>query len=300
MSRRRVLGLVPIPLIVAGLLGWSGCGPSPRPESPPEKPLRIASLTLATDEILEELVPRERVVAVTRLADDPGISNVAGRYEEKIPRIRDGNTEQVIALAPDLICVASYNTADSLELLGRSGLPIYRNDSVSSMDEIEAGLEQLAERVGEPGRGRAMVEQLRMRRRRLADRLRDVPHRPRVLFWSAGFTAGRGSTIDDIIREGGGVNVAVELGLESSAEVAPERVVAADPEVVLVGRWKADDRESQVANHPILRRLRAVREGRVIAIEGRYLTAVSQHVVEGAERLARALHSDTFPQGAAP
>ena len=89
------------------------------------------------------------------------------------------------------------------------------------MAEIEAGLIRLGERVGEPARARELVERMRERRRRLADRLRDVSHRPRVLFWSAGFTAGRGSTIDEVIREGGGVNVAAELDLEGSAGAGP-------------------------------------------------------------------------------
>jgi iron complex transport system substrate-binding protein len=250
--------------------------------------------------MLVDLVPTDRVFAITALADDPGISNVSGRYPKGILRVHDANPERIIALSPDLVCVAPYNSADSLKLLERSGLPIYRNDSVHSMAEIEAGLEQLGKRVGEPDRARALVERMRGRRRRLADQLRAVSRRPRVLFWSAGFTAGRGSTIDELIREGGGVNVAAELDLEGSAELAPERVVAADPEVVLVAYWKADDRQGQVASHPILRRLPAVREGRVVAIESRYLTSVSPFVVEAAERLGRALHPERFSGEVAP
>jgi iron complex transport system substrate-binding protein len=115
-----------------------------------------------------------------------------------------------------------------------------------------------------------------------------------VLYWAAGYTAGRGTTIDDIIRAGGGLNVAAELGLEGSPEIAPERVVAADPEVVLLARWKAAEGQSPIRNHPILRQLPAVRDGHVVAIEGRYLTSVSSHVVAGAEHLARALHPGRF------
>jgi iron complex transport system substrate-binding protein len=300
MSARRSRGLLPIALAAIILPGWCGCGPSSRSMPGPAKPLRIASLTLATDELLAELVPPGRVVTVTAFADDPEISNVAEHYPRSIPRARDASPERIIALKPDLVCVAPYNTADSLELMARSGLSIYRNESVTSIAEIEAGLEQLAARVGEPARGRAMVERIRERRRRLADRLRGVTRRPRVMFWSAGFTAGRGSTIDDVIREGGGVNVAAELGLAGSAEIAPERVVAANPDVVLLTRWKGDDRQGQIANHPILRQLPAVREGRTIEIEGRYLTSVSQFIVEGAERLARALHPAHFPKEDAP
>ena len=100
--------------------GW-GCGRSAPATSQNSKPARIVSLTLGTDEMLAELVPIERVVAVTVLADDSGISNVAGRYPKDLVRVNDANPERIIALAPDLVCVAPYNSADSLKLLERSG-----------------------------------------------------------------------------------------------------------------------------------------------------------------------------------
>jgi iron complex transport system substrate-binding protein len=283
-------------LAVLSVGSWCGCRPNDgTAHAPaPRLPVRIVSLTLATDEMLSELVSPERLAGITKLADDPGVSNVAGHYPESIARIREATPERIIALAPDLVCVAPYNSADTLELLRRSGLSIYRNEAVHRIDQIEVGLEKLGERVGEAKRGRELAQRMKDRRRRLSERLRDLAKRPRVLFWSAGFTSGRDSTIDDIIREGGGRNVATELGLDGSAEIAPERVVAADPDYVLLSRWKDDDRQGQIANHPILRELRAVREARVIAIDCRYLTSVSQFVVDGAERLAVALHPDSF------
>jgi iron complex transport system substrate-binding protein len=250
--------------------------------------------------MLADLVPVERVVGVTFLADDPEISNVAGHYPRGIHRLRDMNVEQLVALAPDLVCVAPYNTADALTLLERSGLSLYRNEALEGINAIEAGVERLARRVGELERGRTLAASMRDRRRRLADRLHDLPRRPRVLYWASGVTAGRGTTIDDIIREAGGANVAAELGLEGSPEISPERVVAADPEVVLLPRWRAEERRDSINNHPILHQLRAVREGRVVTIEGRYLTSVSPHVVAGAERLARALHPGRFATGGRP
>ena len=290
----RFWGWLRMSLAVIGLGIGSGCRPSARPAPGRGSPARIASLTLATDELLADLVPAERIVAVTFLADDPEISNVAGHYPKRISRFKEMNLEQIVALAPDLVCVAPYNTADALKLLERSGLTLYRNEAFRGIDEIEAGITRLGERLGEPGRARALVESMRERRRRLADQLHDLPRRPRVLYWAAGYTAGRGTTIDDIIREGGGVNVAAELGLEGSPEISPERVVAADPEIVLLARWKAEDRLGPITNHPILRQLRAVRDGHVVTIEGRYLTSVSSHAIAGAEHLARALHPGRF------
>jgi iron complex transport system substrate-binding protein len=255
--------------------------------------------------MLPELVPIERIAGVTHLVDDGEISNVAGRYPASIPRLRDTSVERVLGLVPDLVCVAPYNSADFLKVLERSGLTVYRNEAFHSLDEIEAGITALGERVGEPERGRALAEQMRIRRRQLADRLRDVPHRPRVLYWSAGFTSGRQTTIDDIIREAGGINVAAERGVQGPAEIAPEQVIASDPEFILLGQWSADERVNRIENHPLLRNLGAVREHRVILIEGRYLLSVSHHAVAGAEQLARKLHAKCFdavgsPRSSAP
>src|SRR3954447_15847922 len=185
---------------------WIGCAPSAGRVPGPSSPARIASLTLATDEMLADLVSADRVVGVTFLADDPEISNVSGHYPGRIVRLREMNLERIVALAPDLVCVSSYNTADALKLLERSGLNLYRNETFRGIDEIEAGVIRLGERVGEPERARGVVESMRGRRRRLAERLGDLRQRPRVLYWAAGYTAGRGTTLDDIIREGGGVN----------------------------------------------------------------------------------------------
>jgi iron complex transport system substrate-binding protein len=266
----------------------------------PVLPVRIASITLASDELLAPLVSPDRLVCVTYLADDPEISNVAGFYPSQLPRLRDADLERIIALAPDLVCVAPYNSADFLKLVERSGIPIYRNEAYHTMDQIEVGIENLGRRVGETERAAEVVAEMRARRKQLAEQLADVPRRPKVLFWTAGFTSGRTTTTDDIIREAGGINVAAEMGLTGPVEISPERVIAADPEYILLARWSADERDSRIENHPLLRELPAVREKRCLVIEGRYLSTVSQHVVAGAEQLARQLHPDRFRQVESP
>lgn len=276
----------------------AGCRHESAPPPAASKPVRIASLTLGTDEILSELVPPERIACVTYLADDREISNVPGFYPAQVPRLRDADPERIIALNPDLVLVAPYNSADFLKVIERSGLPVYRNDAFFSIDQIETGILDLGKRVGEETRAQDLVQRMRDRRKRLADKVADVARRPRVLFWSAGMTAGTRTTINDIIREAGGVNVAAETKLSEPAEIAPERVIAADPDYILLSHWSADARENRIENHPLLKNLRAVQEKRVIVIEGRTLTSVSQFVVDGAEQLAARLHPERFRVGA--
>jgi iron complex transport system substrate-binding protein len=228
-------------LVLAALLASSalvgGCGSQSAP-APGESaiPRRIISHTLASDEILLDLVPTDRIVGVTTLVDDPEISNVAGKYPANIPRLNEASAERIIGLAPDLVCVAPHNSIDFVNLLKSSGLPVYYNEAVNTIDEVEAGIAKLGERVGEPEKGHQLAARVRQRRNQVAEKVRDVRERPRVLFWSAGFTAGAPSTIDDLIREAGGRNVAAELGLGASAEIAPEQMVAADPDYLLLCR----------------------------------------------------------------
>lgn len=297
MNARAWMGGLSVTLILIAVGVWRGSSAlisDNGVEPAASKPMRIASLTLGTDEILLELISPERMVGVTHLADDPEISNVAHMYPPSISRLRDSTPERVISLNPDLVCVAPYNSADFLKVMERSGLPTYRNEALDGIDPIEAGILDLGKRVGEEVRARDLVTRMRARRARLAARLGDLPRRPRVLFWSAGFTAGSRTTIDDIIREAGAINVAAEKKLTGSAEISPEQVIAADPDYVLLSRWSVDAREGRIDNHPLLRNLRAVREKHVLAIDGRYLTSVSHFAVDAAERLAAQLHPERF------
>ena len=277
-----------------GLLLVIGCS-HPQPSATAPAPLRVVSLTLATDELLPELVPLDQIAGITFLVDDAEISNVKGRYPTSTPRLKDSTPERVVALAPDLVCVAPYNSADFLKVIERSGLAAYRNEAVNSLDEIEAGIRALGVRVGAEEKGRELAERMHERRTKLAERLKAVKTRPRVLFWSAGFTAGSGSTIDDLIREAGCTNIAAERGLKGSAEISPEQVIAADPDYILTVNWLAGDGPVKIEDHPLLKNLRAVRDKRVVAIEGRYLLSISHYVMDGVERFAAAMHPDRFP-----
>lgn len=276
------------------LIVMLGCRPTVAPPGP-DKPQRIASLTLATDEILEGLqVPVERIVSVTTLVDDK-VSNVAGHYPPTVKRMAGVDVEHLLTLEPDLILVAPYTNADALELLQRSGKPVFRYDATNSMDDIAAAILALGERLGEPEKAKALTDRFQTRRKELARKLQNVKHKPRVLSWSGGFTAGSGTSINDLIVEAGGVNVAAELGLKGHSDLSPERVIVANPEIILIGGDGDGDGEgdkSGIFVHPILRKLPAVREGGVVRLEGRYLSTLSHHLIEGAERLARKLHPE--------
>ena len=281
----------PLGPATAPTTGPSATRPSATPTQP--KPMRIASVMLAADEILFDLVGPDRLVAVTVYADDGGYSNLIGRLPKQLPRIR-AEIESVLSVRPDLVCVSEFNRADFLELLNRSGLRYYRNVHCHTLAEIRAGVLRLGDVVGEPEQARRMVARMDARLSAVAQRLAGVTRRPRVLHWSGGWTSGAASTVQDMIEAAGGRNAAAAIGLKGPCEIATEKVLELNPDTILVSAGPNETAHNAIEQHPVLSKLRAVAGGRIIRMPGRYLLTISHHIVGGVEFLARRLHPERF------
>jgi len=262
------------------------------------KPMRIASVMLATDEILFDLVGLDRLAAVTVYADKEGYSNLVGRLPKHVPRVR-GEIESILSVRPDLVCVSQFNRADFIELIKRAGLPCFRNEQFHTIAEIRTGIRRLGQVVGEPERARRMVQQMDTCLEGVRKRLVGVTARPRVLHWSGGWTSGTRTTVHDMIEAAGGRNAAAEIGLEGPTQIATEQVLKLDPDYVLVCEGPNAMAFAAIEEHPVLRRIGAVRHQRVIRMPGRYLLTVSHHLVKGVAFLARRLHPKRFPHAPA-
>ncbi|MBI4878107.1 MAG: ABC transporter substrate-binding protein [Planctomycetes bacterium] len=256
-------------------------------------PRRICSVTLATDEILADLVEPERVVGVTYLVDDPGISNVAGRYSKAVARV-DADIEMILLTEPDLVLVAPFSQAGFLGVIRRSGLGVHEHRQNDSFAEVLEGILALGSAVGEPERAANLVARVQARLALLDEKIAQVARRPRVLYWARGWTAGAGTNVHDMIERAGAINVAAEQGLTGHPQVSLELVLASDPEILLVPDWSGSDGELPSGLPAVCRNLSAVRAGRVVAVEGRLIGAASQHVADGVERLARLFHPELF------
>jgi iron complex transport system substrate-binding protein len=266
----------------------------------PKKPQRIVSLTLGTDEILFSLVDPQRIAAVTYLATDPGISHVA-EAAKRVPNKIRANLEQVIALQPDLVFVATYTSMDVVKQLTEARLPVVKLELFSSIEGIKRNILTVGRVVGEERRAKEIVAEMDRKLKLLSERAADSPRRPGAIFYSpTGVVAGRETTFDEIATLIGARNQASEAGLIGHQKMSVERLIALDPEIVIVSEWnpeEADFHEKLLA-HPELGHLSAVREGRVYAIPEKHLSTVSQYIVDGIEQMTRMIHPEWFDSAA--
>jgi len=262
-------------------------------DAPPE---RIASVALGSDEILLALVGPERLLGVTFLASDPAISNIAGQIEGIPYTDLSGNPERLIGLGADLIVMASYSNPAALDQLLDAGEPVFVLTEFNDLDEIRANIRLLGEVTGTEARAEALIAEMDARIAAVAETVAGEDP-PRVLYYEpGGITYGPGSTVDAIITLAGGANVTAEADLGAYPLVNPEFVLAADPDVVLLGGWFSGEADplAWFTSDPAFATLRAVREGRVVPIVDAHMTNVSHHIAQGVEDVARALYPDLF------
>ncbi len=174
-------------------------------------PRRVASMTLTADEILVEILPPGRLVAVTRFADEAGTSNIVGRVPPGVARFPRADLERLVALAPDLVVVSQYTEADVLRQIEKSGIRWHRMESLETLAGFRESILSLGRAVGEEAAARTLVAQYDARLAALG-RLLEGARRPRVLYWSNPYTAGANSAIGAIIEGAGAENVGRTLG----------------------------------------------------------------------------------------
>lgn len=257
------------------------------PPPPAFPPRRIVSLNLAADEILLALTPPERIAALTSLADDPRFSNVA-TAARRIPHRVHSNAEHVIALQPDLVIVSAFTSAAVKTPLRDAGVLLLELSRFTSFTEIARNILAVGRATGDAEAAQALVAEMERRIGAV---------RQRVLYYTAGaFTAGSGTTMDEIITAAGGSNAATEAGIHGWKQIAHEAIVVLDPAVVLVSGDSAlrGLQESLLAD-PTLQDIAAVRHRRVYTVPRSYTSTVSHHIVRCVEAVAQVLHPDLFP-----
>lgn len=257
-------------------------------------PQRIVSQTLATDEILLAICPIERIVALSQLAQDSTYSNVVTQARQ-MTTVATNNVEQILSRKPDWIWVASYNRAEVVELLKKTGAPVFRLANFHSLEDIKQNIRLVGEVIGEAQRAKELIAQME---RDLSEIRAHLPkgRKPiRVMSYSVGnYTAGAHTTFDDMVRWLGAINVASTHGIEQHAKISDEQILVWQPDFIITHAPLSEFSvtRQQLLKHPAIAASVAGQAGRIIVIENRYFMAVSQYIVEGIRAMSEAMNNE--------
>ena len=248
MRRIWILGWVMLLSIELGSHAYAGA-----------QPRRIVSLNLCTDQIVLELVPPQRIAALSWLAADRNVSAIAG--EVKGIKLIAGGAEEVLALDPDLVLASPYAAAPTVDLLRRLGRRVEMVPFATDFEMIRSTVRQVAVAVGETVRGEEVIAGFD--RALAAARSKAARHPEALVYQVNGLVSGTGSLADAALKAAGLTNQMDRRGAKSGARLALESIVVMPPDLVVLAQGMHTYRTvvSDNLRHPALARIMAKTAG---------------------------------------
>jgi len=258
------------------------------------EPQRIVSQTLGTDEILLAVCPPERVVALSNLAEDGDYSN-AVEEARRIPGRTTEGPEEILQFNPDLIFVASYSRAETVELLKASKAPVFRFANFDSIADIKSNIRTVGYATGTDTEAEKLIRRMDEDLAAVRARIPKSESPMRVMSYDRlGYTAGSNTIFDDVVRAAGAVNVSAEQGIKGFTKINSEKIVEWQPDFLIMGanRGKEKLAQDRLLEDPAVATSKAARAGRIIVIDSRHFLTVSHHVVRFVEDVANGIYGN--------
>jgi iron complex transport system substrate-binding protein len=257
-------------------------------------PRRIVSLVPNVTEILFAIGAGPQVIAVSNYDVEPP----EVRSLPTVGALIDPDTEKILSLGPDLVITYGSQT-DLKSQLDRAKVP-YFDYRHGGLDHIMVTMRALGARTGHLDRAEQVARSLQASIDAVKARVAGKP-RPRTLLVfgrepgslrNIYASAGRGF-LHDMLIAAGGENVLADIDRES-AQVSTEMILARRPDVILelnaATRLNEADRKAVLDPWMTLSSVPAVRNQRVVIINGPGLTVPGPRVLGGIEKMAGALH----------
>lgn len=255
----------------------------------PEKIERVVSLAPNLTEIVYALNAGDRLVGNTTFCNYPE----QAKSVTKVGDTLQPSIERILALRPQLVLVS---TASQLEAftrqLNEQQIAVYITDP-HDLDGVFRTIANVGDLLNEPVAASELVTQLRLRSETVEQAVAGRPP-VRVFFQLSGqplYTAGKTSFVTNLIQRGGGKSVTSDVN-EAWPRLSDEAALASRPEALIILSGEAMGADTKVA--PALQGSPAVQNGRVYPIHAELLTRPGPRLVEGLEKIARALHPEVF------
>ncbi|GAA0623724.1 ABC transporter substrate-binding protein [Brevundimonas kwangchunensis] len=239
------------------------------------RPLRVMSLDQCADQYVLALRP-DAELALSPRADDPDawLRDVAQGHRKVRPTL-----EAAVGFQPDVVVRYWGGEPRLLSRLEQTGVSVATIPDVSDFVGIRTNIRSVAETLGVPARGEALIARMDAR---LAAGAAPKAERPGALYLTAGgFTAGPNTLIDAILDAAGYRNLADRpyfnpVSVERVALFPPVRFVLGFFDQAR-GDWRGPGR------HPVVRK---AAEGRVaVSLPSATLTCPAWFAADAAAML---------------
>lgn len=218
-------------------------------------PRRIISLNLCADQLVLALADRSQIAGLTHNAADPQMSAAAAQARG-LP-VLGGSAEEVLAADPDLVIGMPARRNPAIAVLKAQKYHAVDLKSAESYDAILTSIRTVAEAVGHPARGEALIARMN------ADLARIGKARPGAVaayYQRRGYLTGTGTLIDDLMQRVGLINLATKLDKPPLSQLSLEEMAVARPDYLIMesATDRVIDQGTEMLHHPVLRDMKRI------------------------------------------
>jgi iron complex transport system substrate-binding protein len=237
--------------------------------------MRIVSLTPNLTELIFALEAGPQVVGVTANDHFP-------KQVEELPEVGglQLDYEALLHLRPDLVVFDPALHASHLPQLKKLGLPL-KALPTQSLDDLLAAIPELGRQLNREAAAQKLLEQLHRQLEQVDQRRARYSRRPKAVveIWLDPLSvAGSQSYVGQLMERAGFENAIKQTGYPS---LSLEELLRLDPEVLILTQPKA----KELAQRPVWKELRAVREGHVLEIAEDLMVRPGPRFVEALQQM---------------
>ena len=265
----------------------------------PSEPKKVVSLTPATTEILFALGAGPRVIATTAFDDYPP----AAVALPDVATFTAVDVEKIVGMGADLVIAGGnfFNPPESIARLRSLGIPVlvvYATNVGGVLKDIAL----VGAAVGLSHASTAMTATMQAGFDAVSSATAGLS-RPRAFYeldTSTGpiYTVADGSFTKEMITLAGGDPIT--SGSTTDFSIPLEKLIKADPELILLGDAAYGTTAAQVKGRPGWKVMTAVKTGAIRPVDDLIVTRPGPRLVEGLRALAVAIHPDLVLPSAAP
>ncbi len=221
-----------------------------------DKPQRIASLSLCSDELLLLLAEQTNIISLSYLATDTRYSSFIADNNIDLSGIylNKGQAEEIILLEPDLILSSRFSASNATNLLQNFGYSVTSLGFPATLDQAFRQIEEVATLLGEKGHAADLILHFQNRIATTRTAISSDQNLSAIFYANNGFSYGSDTLHDDFLNSLGIKNLAAEFGLAGSGKIPLEWLITAQPDLLIINQpGLHDDKLAQpLLHHPVL------------------------------------------------
>jgi len=266
-----------------------------------EEPDSIVSLTPGATETLFALGVGD---AIKGKAEDIFLYPPEAGAVPDVAKFGEVDVEKIVASEPDVVIAGGqgFTPVDAIQQLRSLDVPVVVVDP-TDVAGVYTDIELLGTAVGKADEAKAMTDTMRAEMAKVGDAVASQD-KPKVFYETGTDDSGKvygiadGSFMNEMIQLAGGVPITT--GSPDKYDMSTEKLIADDPQLILLGDGAFGMTPEQVAARPGWAAITAVKSGDIKAIDDRTITRPGPRLFLGLALLASTIHPDAAVPSPAP